>query len=173
MTIPFWFSLGIKIVSEMKFVFFFKIIALLFLFEGCKEQCTDDSFLEEGEIEIPYSNLKNSNSSRKIKIEIADNDYRRRLGLKGKECLSKDNGLLFIYDFEKSHSFWMKDTKIPLDLIFIDQNFKIVYMILNAKPLSTKGLISPNKAKYVLEVNSGIIKELGIKKNDSVHISYY
>jgi len=73
--------------------------------------------------------------------------------------LKDHEGMLFFMPESKCHRFWMKNTFIPLDVIFIDANKKIVDMYENAKPLSTNNMVSKIPCKYILEVNTGFCKK--------------
>jgi len=104
-------------------------------------------------------------------VEIADSDEERRIGLMFRESLGLDNGMLFIFEEERNYLFWMKDTFIPLDIIWINKEREVIF-VANAVPCLTDGecnLINPiRKALYVLEVNSGIVNEIGLKVGDKV-----
>ena len=114
-------------------------------------------------------------------VEIADTNYKREFGLMNRTFLDKDKGMLFVFDKEDYYSFWMKDTLIPLDIIWINSNKEVVFIKENALPcnLFEKKLnqkygkcetyISDKKAKYVLEINNGLVKELNIKVGDKVN----
>ena len=86
-----------------------------------------------------------------------------------RQYLGKDRGMLFIFQESKKHSFWMKDTFIALDLVWIDGDKRIVTIIPNILPCKTEKcpVYSPSKsALYVLEVNAGVTIELGLKVGD-------
>ncbi len=98
-------------------------------------------------------------------VEIAKTEEERRKGLSGRKTLDKDSGMLFIMpEVTNDCSFWMKDTKIPLDIIFINDNNEVI-SVHSATPLSTKTITEDN-VKYVLEVNSNS----GIKRGDDFDI---
>ena len=104
----------------------------------------------------------------KIKVEIADDDLERQQGLMFRSFLEENGGMLFIFDDEKKHDFWMKNTLIPLDMIFINENKKIVD-IKYAQPCEKDPceLYEPlESAKYVLEVNGNFTIENSIKIGD-------
>jgi uncharacterized protein len=105
-------------------------------------------------------------------IEIANTLKDRARGLMYREALNRDSGMLFIFDDEKERSFWMKNTLIPLDIIFIDKD-KIIVNIISAypceeEPCETYDSIYP--VKYVLEVNLGYSEDKEIKIGDRVEI---
>jgi len=100
-----------------------------------------------------------------FKVETAKTQQERETGLMNITYLNEDKGMLFIFDEEGIYSFWMKNTLIPLDIIWIDSSNKVVFIKESASLCTNKcETISPNKkAKYVLEVNSGLVKKLNIK----------
>ena len=76
--------------------------------------------------------------------------------------------MLFIWSDENYRNFWMKNTAIPLDLIFINSMFEIVDIYFNATPFSKKVIRSQKRAKFVLELNSGIFKKKGLNIGDKI-----
>ena len=106
-------------------------------------------------------------------VEIADNNVEREIGLMNRGNLSEDAGMLFIFDTIGKHGFWMKNTLIALDIIWIDENGHIVFIKKDARPCLTErceSYYSDENARYVLEVNSGIAERYGIKKGDNVEL---
>lgn len=106
-------------------------------------------------------------------IEIADNSATRESGLMYRENLKENKGMLFIFPKEDIYSFWMKNTLIPLDIIWINQNKEIVFISKNNQPCENNlcPLINPNiQAKYVLEINSGLSEKIGLKLGDEAKI---
>jgi len=93
----------------------------------------------------------------KIDVEVADESVEMIKGLMGREELCEDCGMIFVFQDDREHSFWMKNTLIPLDMIFINSE-NVVVDVLSAVPCTEDPCphYKPeNKAKYVLEVNSG------------------
>jgi uncharacterized membrane protein (UPF0127 family) len=111
-------------------------------------------------------------SSTCIKAEIADSPRERAQGLMYRYSLSEDEGMLFIFETEEKHAFWMKNTFIPLDMIWIDKNKKIVD-IKTTQPCQTNNcetFIPSGKAIYVFEANAGFAEKNNIKIGDDVEI---
>jgi uncharacterized protein len=77
-------------------------------------------------------------------------------------------GMIFVMPDYEPQKFWMKNTYIPLDIIFLDETKKIVTIQANTTPFSEAGVESYEKAKFVLEVNAGYCKRKGIEKGDLV-----
>ncbi len=106
-----------------------------------------------------------------FEIEIADSNYKRRRGLMGREYLVANSGMLFIFNRPGKHGIWMKNTLIPLDIIWIDENNKVIFIKENFKPCGDKNcpVAKPKtNAKYVLEINAGEAKKINIKIGNEV-----
>ena len=101
-------------------------------------------------------------------VEIADSPAKRALGLKYRRDLQLDQGMLFIFPEEKVQVFWMKDTPLPLDMIFIDRNRRIVGIVRETQPFSTTGRSVPMPSLYVLEVRGGRSSALELEVGDKV-----
>ena len=99
-------------------------------------------------------------------IEIADDEFERQTGLMNRHTMDNKHGMLFIFDKEDYRYFYMKNTYIPLDLIYLDKEGKIVSFQLNAQPLDESSLPSNIPAQYVLEINAGLAESFGLQVND-------
>ena len=107
-------------------------------------------------------------------IRIADTEARRELGLMFVTKMPSDEGMLFPEDRPQVMSMWMKNTYIPLDMLFIDTRGHIVCLIANAKPESLEILSCDKPAKAVLEINGGEAQRRGIKVGDVVvHATFH
>ncbi|PIN94539.1 hypothetical protein COU53_03255 [Candidatus Pacearchaeota archaeon CG10_big_fil_rev_8_21_14_0_10_30_48] len=123
----------------------------------------------------------NNNSTNKVcfkekcfKVEIANNEMKRSQGLMFRQILSENEGMLFVFPKEDNYNFWMKNTLIPLDIIWISKNEEIVFIeknVLSCKEDPCQIYTSPKKALYVLEINSGQTEEIGINIGDKIMIS--
>lgn len=103
-----------------------------------------------------------------FQVEVADTPAKRELGLQYRRDLALDRGMIFLFPGESEHSFWMKNTPIPLDMIFIGRDQKIVGIVEQAVPFSTDSRSVPGASQFVLEINGGLAKHYGIKAGDSV-----
>lgn len=104
-------------------------------------------------------------------IELADSEQERQFGLMNRKELCDTCSMLFVFDDINYRSFWMENTYIPLDIIFIDETGKIVNISNNAVPLDTSVRYnSTAPAKYVLEVNAGFSKQFDLKPGDQFKI---
>ncbi|GAA4813595.1 DUF192 domain-containing protein [Litoribaculum gwangyangense] len=141
------------------------------VFYACKEdkkviKQTEITFKKEGELTI----FKNDSTQVKLDIEIADTEYDTQTGLMYRNTMEKNQGMLFVFDDVELRYFYMKNTKIPLDLIFIDENNKIVSFQKNAQPYNESSLPSNVPAKYVLEINAGLVDKWNINVGDRVSV---
>jgi uncharacterized membrane protein (UPF0127 family) len=149
------------------------LICSLTLFVNCddkKSHKTESkvvvSFKKEGVLQ-----LKKANTDALIKvldIEIADDEYETQTGLMYRTELGENQGMLFIFPDVQMRSFYMKNTKIPLDIIYIDENKGIVSIQKNAKPYDERSLPSEAPAKYVLEINAGLSDEWELAQGDKI-----
>jgi uncharacterized protein len=135
--------------------------------EQITENTTDNSAVEEPQFkkEGELSFLKNQ---QKLTIEIADNEVETTQGLMYRRSMPDSCGMIFVMPDYEPQKFWMKNTYIPLDIIFLDETKKIVTIQANTTPFSEGGVESYDKAKFVLEVNAGYCKRKGIEKGDLV-----
>lgn len=104
-------------------------------------------------------------------VEIADSQEEQELGLMNRPSLDLNSGMLFVFDKSDYYGFWMKNTLIPLDVLWISEDKTIVGIERNAQPCLEEKCptaIPYEKAIYVLEINAGLSEELGIKKGDKV-----
>ncbi len=98
-----------------------------------------------------------------IALEIADSDAERQRGLSGRENLTSETGMLFVFKRAGYHAFWMPDMRFPLDIIWMDRNFLVVDIEEGVTPDTYPKLFYPSQeASFVLELNAGQAKEYGI-----------
>ena len=126
------------------------------------------SFRHDGSLWI----LRNQNESIKLDIEIADSEKERTQGLMYRHHLPEMAGMLFIFDRDEHRSFWMKNTFISLDIIYIHSSGEIVSIQKYTQPGSTYSVPSEKPSKYVLEVNAGFSDKYGIKPGDKIEYSF-
>ena len=142
------------------------------LLSSCKDDETEApieteeiTFTKEGEATL----LKpNGDTIQQIDIEIADNSYERQTGLMYRESMEDDQGMLFIYDNEAPRAFYMKNTYIPLDIIYFASDSTAVSFQKNAQPQDETSLPSGEPAQFVLELNAGLADDWNIKVGDKI-----
>ena len=109
----------------------------------------------------------------KVSVEVADNFEEHSKGLMFRESLPEDSGMLFVFQDNQPRTFWMKNTLIPLDIIFIDSDF-LITNITQAVPCKEDPCSyykSEGGAKYVLEVNQGFSENHGLKSSSKISLS--
>jgi uncharacterized membrane protein (UPF0127 family) len=104
----------------------------------------------------------------KFEVDLATNDAERSHGLMFRKQLGAYEGMLFDFHQEMQVSFWMKNTLIPLDMVFIAADGTVKHVHANAVPLSTEAIPSRYPVRAVLEINGGSAALLGIKPGDKV-----
>lgn len=102
-------------------------------------------------------------------VEVADTRARRKRGLQHRQTLAADAGMLFDYKESRPVSMWMKNTVVPLDMLFIDAAGKVVRVARDTRPLSLTPIPSGEPVRAVLELNAGTARRLGIRRGDRVH----
>lgn len=103
-----------------------------------------------------------------IAVEVVRSDAERAQGLMYRRQLAPKSGMLFIFEKDEIQSFWMKNTYIPLDMVFIDGRMKIVGIVESAEPHTTRSRKVDIPSRYVLEVNAGFTASRGIGEGDLV-----
>jgi uncharacterized membrane protein (UPF0127 family) len=97
-----------------------------------------------------------------VAVEIANTPQKRAFGLMFRKDLSESQGMLFLFPREEPLSFWMKNTPLPLDIVFINSARTIISITANTTPFSEEPLPSAGPAQFVLEVNAGFCQKHGI-----------
>ena len=146
------------------------ILVLLFPF-GCRNKASFQSSSSQFSLK-PISFINQDGQAVALDVEIADTNEERAKGLMFRESLPENQGMLFVFEQPDRYGFWMKNTLIPLEMIFIDKNKKIVDII-HAVPCKQDPCISyiPKAAAlYVVEVNEGYCAKYKISIGDSVII---
>lgn len=144
------------------------VYLLVFILPKDKTNETSDSeymFKKEGT--LTFSDSLNKPIT-KIDIEIADTEYDRELGLMFRKTMDMDKGMLFIFPEQQILSFWMRNTYLPLDMIFVNAEKKIVTIHKNTKILSDQSYPSSEPAQYVVEVDAGFSDRYSLKPGDKI-----
>lgn len=134
------------------------IVLLVLIFVGCKHQqhrvtLNDKTFV----------------------VELADDNQSRAMGLMYRKEMGDDEGMLFVFPDSQLRAFWMKNTLIPLDILYFDNNRRLVSISENTPPCKNTTTRCPNypskkPAKYVLEINAGLSENYGFKAGDELII---
>jgi uncharacterized membrane protein (UPF0127 family) len=121
----------------------------------------------EAQKKFQYETIDVKLKDKPFTLEIADTDEKRMQGLMYRKSMPADRGMLFVFQRSGRYEFWMKNTEIPLDAIFLDDTGKVVG-IFALKPRDEKS-VGPDKAsKFVIEINAGKAQEAGLKVGDMV-----
>jgi len=144
-----------------------------------RNSCLRLSFDRQAKSETNFNDQKagnyiifNNENNTKLTVEIADTPKEREIGLMNREYLDENSGMIFIFDKEDFRSFWMKNTIISLDMIFVDSNLKIINIENSTEPNQTiYRYNSLKEAKYVIETNGGWCDENNI--NSGIKIELY
>jgi uncharacterized protein len=108
-------------------------------------------------------------------VEIAADEATRAQGLMFRDEIADDRGMFFIFPDQRPRSFWMKNTRIPLDIIYLDRDLRVVSISADTPPCRSRSGRCPNypsagPAQYVLEINAGRAAELGLAPGDRVEV---
>ncbi len=111
----------------------------------------------------------------RYQVEIADDDAKRARGLMFRDALANGTGMLFIHDREEPQAYWMKNTRIPLDILYFDSALKLVSQQRNVPPCSAGNACpsypSQRPARYVLELNAGEAERLELENGAELRLS--
>lgn len=109
----------------------------------------------------------------KFTIELALSDAQMEQGLMFRRNLALDAGMLFDFKVPTKVTMWMKNTIVPLDMLFLDEHGRIIGIHENAVPYSTDIIAAKAPARYVIELHGGTVARLGIKPGDQVTSPYF
>lgn len=112
--------------------------------------------------------LRGEGTSLRFHVEVMDTEDEREKGLMFRESLPKFGGMLFVYETAQPVAFWMKNTLIPLDMLFFDGAGRLERIKSNAQPHDETPVFGGNDIRYVLEINGGLAEELGIEPGDEM-----
>lgn len=141
-------------------------IILLYFLLSCQNDIISSNLLEIKFIKDATLLLKNNDKIIKnLDVELAITDQETNQGLMYRSYIKENQGMLFIFEEINYKKFWMKNTRIPLDIIYIDENNTVIHIIKNVPPMNEiKILESKKPVKFVLEVNGKMSDKWGIKE---------
>ncbi|XKT75141.1 MAG: DUF192 domain-containing protein [Patescibacteria group bacterium UBA2103] len=109
-----------------------------------------------------------------LKVAIANTPETRAKGLSGLESLPQSHGLLFVFDENEKYGIWMKGMNFPIDIMWLNEDFRVVYYKANVPTSSyPKIFYPPTNARYVLETNAGFIEEHGVGERSKLKLISY
>ncbi len=112
--------------------------------------------------------LRGPSGQQRFTVELADDGAERAQGLMFREKMASGAGMLFVYDAPQRASFWMKNTLIPLDMIFLDETGRVTRVHSNAIPGDTTPIDGGNDVRFVLEINGGLAQRMGITEGSEL-----
>ena len=138
---------------------------------GCKPQQPNASATQ------PASTASNSRlpttrvsiGSQSFNLEIAYRPEDQETGLMNRKSMADDHGMIFVFPAERNLTFWMKNTLIPLDIIYADRGGRVV-SVKQMKPLDETGVPSDGPVMYAIELNAGAAARVGVKAGDQLAI---
>ncbi|MEP3211224.1 MAG: DUF192 domain-containing protein [Maribacter sp.] len=154
----------------VKYIVFLSIVGMLLV--SCKEEpkkvikTEPIAFTKEGELTITKQKVDTLLTT--LDIEFAESEYETQTGLMYRKSMEDHQGMLFIFPDERMHSFYMKNTEIPLDIIFLKADLTIASFQENAQPMNETGLSSRVPIQYVLEVNAGLAEKWLLEVGDKI-----
>lgn len=153
------------------------VLLSIIFFESCKDNTQNSQsdsilqeeiqFTKEGTLTITAADTDTTRVDQ-LNIEIAETDYETETGLMYRNSMDQNQGMLFIFDEIRERFFYMKNTTIPLDIIYIKADKTIATIVEDAQPMQEENLPSGEPVKFVLEVNAGMSKRWGLKTGDTV-----
>jgi uncharacterized protein len=156
----------------MKKIFsLFIVVGLLFVY-GCGLNLQGDS-ARQNAATGPAVVLDTAQGKKAIAVEIADTVDERATGLMYRKSLPEDFGMFFIFDKSEPVRFWMKNTLVPLDMVFFDSDYQVIKMQKAASPCEKDPCpiyYSEKPTKYVLEVPGGMCDKMGLKEGDKAEL---
>ncbi|MHB1686473.1 MAG: DUF192 domain-containing protein [Ignavibacteriaceae bacterium] len=163
---------GIKKSNNLNKIIAIAIVAAVILFLVIsnlpKKENQNKEFMFRKDGELTFIDSTNNSTKAKIDIQIADNDFDRELGLMFRKSMEENQGMLFIFPFDTTQNFWMRNTYIPLDMIFVNSKKEIVTIQHATQTLSDQTYSSSAPAMYVIEVDAGFSDKYKIKAGDKI-----
>lgn len=118
----------------------------------------------------PQVTIEGADGKVAVTVELALTRKEQSRGLMWRESMPEDHGMLFVFADERPRSFWMKNTPLPLDIVYISEDGRIVSIAENTTPYSVESIPSGKPARYVLEVNGGFCAPRGIGAGNRVEL---
>ena len=112
--------------------------------------------------------IKSARAHIRLNVEVADSAEERAIGLMHRDSMPSNSGMWFIYETPRWVAFWMRNTLIPLDMIFVDQHGEVQKIHMNARPLDETPIPGGDNIQFVLEVNAGLSERYGLRAGDFI-----
>ena len=159
-----------KTLSHARLVFFIAVAAVLCsgCFGGCGGGSSSSSTVAPERNAVDVTVVNSGGERLTVSAELAVTPQEQSTGLMNRDSLGENDGMLFVFDTTRTASFWMKNTLIPLDMIFITEDGGIADINRNARPGDLTPYTASAPVKYVLEVNGGWCEEKNVAVGDKV-----
>jgi hypothetical protein len=152
------------------------IVILLFIISlgfGCKKPPTPEPAPEQPKYQFRHDGMldilsKDGKLKTTFKIEFAEKQEEVMRGLKYRDSMAEDEAMLFIFPVLDYYEFWMQDTYLPLDMLFVSADETVFQVVENAKPFSEERISPEQPNSYVLEMNAGLAKKLNLIPGDKI-----
>ncbi|GAA0873461.1 hypothetical protein GCM10009117_26080 [Gangjinia marincola] len=149
---------------------YWTLVVVALTFYSCKEKTEANeipiNIQFEKEAELTFIN-RIGDTVATLNIELAEDDYEHQTGLMHRKEMNDDQGMLFVFNDEIIRStFYMKNTYIPLDMVYLDKDLMIVDVNKNTTPLDENPIPSRSPSMYVLELTAGSFEKLGLQAGD-------
>lgn len=135
---------------------------------ACKDSASNQTNHSQ-KVEIPFKKegvlqfINNDSVIQTIDIEIAETENEQRLGLMNRSQMAKNHGMLFIHNNNNTTGYWMRNTRIPLDIMYVAEDSTIINIVKNAEPYKEIGIPGPKSPKrFVVEINGGLSDQWNI-----------
>ncbi|MFZ5424348.1 MAG: DUF192 domain-containing protein [Patescibacteria group bacterium] len=163
--------------DSLFWVFIFIVIIGLIIFSLFFKTTTSET-AQQQESSLSFDKTKIKVKNIELEVEIADTPAKRARGLMFRTDLADNEGMIFIFPMAYKQSFWMANTKIPLDIVWINENMEIVHINANTPPCQKTGNLkaycttykTDTAAKYVLEVNGGWMEKNNVQVGDRIEV---
>jgi hypothetical protein len=141
---------------------------------GNTEQPTayEPKFRYDGDLVLLKQTTEKTDTLARIMFEAAKTEYDITTGLMYRKQMDENKGMLFFFERDEMRSFWMKNTILPLDIIFINSKMEVVTIQRNTTPFSEKSVPSSAPAQYVLEINAGMADKLGLQEGHKLSFRF-
>ncbi len=148
----------------VKYLLFLSLLSFLFSCKNDQKQTSSQQRIERFFTKEGILELKNDNQTiQQLDIEFAEGDYETSEGLKHRYSMKENQGMLFLFPKVEPKNFWMQDTRIPLDILYVTEDSIVLNIVKNAPPMTEYGIQgSKGPIKYVLEVNGGMSDKWGV-----------
>jgi uncharacterized protein len=140
------------------------------LTENPKPEMKEPVFRKDGELRFIQQKTRKLIFS--AAIEVAQTPAAQEQGLMFRKSMPDSAGMLFVFNVSEPLAFWMRNTIIPLDIIFADSAKQIVKIVRNARPYSEEQLLSVKPAMYVVEMNAGFAVKNGLREGDFINFNF-